>query len=81
MRKYIEEFCEEYEYYFYSDYSGRGMLGKQCIGFVCSNMCQSVIELCGFLSKSGVEGFEKKLIPVCYDNMGKDIIIYFPNID
>lgn len=81
MREYIEAFCNEYNYSFFSKYSGRFMYGRQCIGFVCSNMCQSVIELCSYLSQCGVEDYEKELIPVCYDNMGKEMIVYFPTID
>ena len=81
MRKYIEEFCEEYEYYFYADYSGRGMFEKRCVGIVCSNMCRCLIELCAYLQTNGVEVDIGELIPVCYDNMGKDMIVYFPEID
>ena len=80
MSEYIEMFCEEYDYYFYSDYSGRGMFGKCCVGIVCSNMCKCLIEMCAYLQKMGIEIDLNTLAPVCYDNMGKDMIVYFPNI-
>ena len=75
MSEYIEMFCDEYGYFYYSDYSGRGMYGKQCSGIVCSDICQVLVELCSYLTKNGVENYEKMLVPICYDNMGKDMIV------
>lgn len=57
------------------------MLGKRCVGVVCSNMCKCMIELCRYLVAKGVDLESNLLLPVQYDNLGLKMIIYFPNID
>lgn len=83
MAELIEEFCEirSDEYSFYKDYSGRGMFGRLCVGFVCSgNSFKSVVRLCDFLYEHDIESAEDALGSICQDSLGKDIIIYFPHI-
>lgn len=81
MHEYIKLFCEEQGYEFYPNYSGRGMFGKRCVGIVCGNVCRCMIELCAYLQLKGVVIEVNNFTSVCYDNMGKDMIVYFPNIE
>ncbi|MBO5631530.1 MAG: hypothetical protein J5965_20875 [Aeriscardovia sp.] len=80
MREYIEAFCEANEYSFYDGYSGRFMYGRQCIGIVCDNIGECLIRLCCYLVAEGVDIHPNMLLPISYDNMGLQLILYFPNI-
>ena len=53
----------------YPDYSGRGMYGAKCVGIVCADPTE-VIELA---AARGLRGS-------CRDSMGKDFIVYWPDI-
>ena len=73
--KALREFCAEYEYEFYKNYSGRGMFGKKCIGFACETFTNAILELQSFCSDS--EGI-KQLPLSCIDRLGLGYIVYFP---
>jgi hypothetical protein len=68
----------------YRSYSGRGMYGRSCIGFTCSNRKELVA--CAALVAAAVKGgFDP--IDVVYtinraaiDSMGRDVVVYFPGI-
>lgn len=80
MREYIEAFCNEYIYSFFSKYSGRFMYGRQCVGIVCDNILECLVRLCCYLVAEGVDLQPNMLLPISYDNMGCQLILYFPNI-
>jgi len=80
MRGYIEMFCREYDYCFYSDYSGRFMYGRKCVGIVCDNIMECLVQLCCYLVAEGVDLQPNLLLPIQYDNLGLQLILYFPNI-
>lgn len=52
-----------------TDYSGRGMYGKKCVGIDCRNATEC-IELA---ASKGIKGARQ-------DNMGLDMIVYWPHI-
>lgn len=71
------------------DYSGRGMYGKQCIGFVTSDPSRLLITLGAVLATSEkdaddsgatYEGIYYYDLSPRMDNMAFDTIVYFPNI-
>lgn len=79
----IEEFCEEYGLEFRSQYSGRGMFGKNCIGFVVEryrNPLVTMVRLTEYLLDNGIETVGFRLSDICQDSMGLDTIVYFPKL-
>ena len=80
MHQYIKTFCEENDYDFYEDYSGRFMYGRQCVGIICDNIGECLVRLCCYLVAEGVDLQPNMLLPISYDNMGRQLILYFPNI-
>jgi hypothetical protein len=68
MKEELVQRAEELRLRIYSNYSGRGMFGKTCIGVV-----GSMEELDCLLGE--VKGSGKGL---CKDNMGLDYIYYWP---
>lgn len=69
MKNKIKEIANEVGGTVRTDYSGRGMFGKTCMGVICEdpNEC---LEAAGSL---GVRGGR-------IDNMGKQYIVYWPTI-
>lgn len=51
------------------NYSGRGMFGETCVGIICPN----AIECIEFAANVGLTGARS-------DNMGKELIVYWPNL-
>lgn len=79
----IEEFCEENDLQFYDDYSGRGILGKTCVGIVCNDIVGTLYDLTEYIIDNynmTLKDIKKILSKYCFDNMGLQYIIYFPNI-
>lgn len=78
----IEDFCNTTDdCRFRADYSGRGMFGRQCVGIDIDSLRLSVlIELTEFLIANGMSDVASVLGRVCYDNMGMNYILYFPNV-
>ncbi len=70
--KILREVAEQTECEFRSDYSGRRMFGRECVGIVCQNP----LVICLLLGKAG---FDVDLV-VERDNMGRDTIVYFPEL-
>lgn len=70
------------------DYSGRGMLGAQCFGFVtplASDAYRILLHLLVFMSVDGdhdpsvaIELVDELIRNARQDNMGMDVIVYFP---
>lgn len=77
----IRDFCEDNGYEFRDDYSGRCMLGKQCIGIVCDiNPMYLIIWLSDILRDAGFDSSTDILGTPCVDSMGLDTIVYFPRL-
>lgn len=71
------------------DYSGRGMYGKTCVGFVTDSPIKFAMTLASVLTgweRDYDESGEDYDFPVWYDltvatdNMARDAIVYFPNL-
>jgi hypothetical protein len=76
----IEAFFKDRCYHeakFVSDYSGRFMFGRKCIGYICkpSDKYNIMAELSAYLSE---QGFDLSIVEVSEDEMALDRIVYFP---
>ena len=78
----LEDFCNEHGYDLREDYSGRGMMGDGCIGFVTSDNGFTVaMNLVDSLKDEDNELLDIfKNAGSRTDSMGYDGIIYFPSI-
>jgi hypothetical protein len=79
----LKEFANEYDCKLRTNYSGRGMYGKSCIGFVTDLSPFSLgLELALFLNREDrtemVDTFSQTRVNE--DSMGLSNIIYFPSI-
>jgi len=89
IKEFLQDFAEAYEYSFYPDYSGRGMFGQTCIGFVTDsdNPAKLMSKLFFFaldvLDKGEFEDFREVFedISVSSDSMGRGTIVYFPGLE
>lgn len=82
----IRKFCDENseKYSIYEGYSGRGMYGRRCLGIVVSHgysYMDMLVKLTQYLDKNECEDEELELEGVSVDELGLDIIIYFPKIE
>lgn len=87
LAEHIKERCEDFgEVDFRNSYSGRGMYGKQCVGITGSETaCMSLISAVIVALVDEVEADEfpaavDTLMSFSRDNMGLDIIVYWPQI-
>lgn len=76
----IKEFCDEYDYDFRDDYSGRCMYGKTCIGIVGGDIDVIYTQLNDYLNNNGYDDIINKLGFPRVDNMGLNYIVYFPHL-
>ena len=77
----IESFCEESEDLDFSrDYSGRFMFGSICIGIICDNPMDMMMNLTSYLAENGIENAQNRLGNICSDSMGLQTIVYFPEL-
>ncbi len=79
----LQHFCDEHDYEFRKDYSGRGMYGKTCIGFVIDiNPFELALDLVQFLNEHDPLLIEylRDRSDCRQDSMGRDTIIYFQNL-
>lgn len=78
----IKNFCEDYDYTFYSDYSGRCMYGRRCVGIVCDNAMDTLVQLCDAIRDSSeYESAYDELGSPRVDSLGLETILYFPYVD
>ena len=79
----IEKFCNERDgCFFCSDYSGRFMYGRTCVGIVIDDrVYEIIVALCDFLHESGIECVSDMLGIIHSDSMGLSQIIYFPDLN
>lgn len=77
----IRSFCNDCGCKCYENYSGRGMFGKTCIGIVTdANMFEVILGLSDYLHECGVDNVREELGRVCHDNLGLDMVVYFPSV-
>lgn len=84
QQNFLTTFCEMFDLGLRTDYSGRGMFGKSCVGFVLSPYVSQFMvgmELGRYLALTE-EGAELATLIEgnSIDDTGKGKIIYFPNI-
>lgn len=79
----IEKFCNERDgCFFRSDYAGRFMYGRTCVGIVIDGrVYETIVSLCDFLHESGIECVSDMLGTIHSDSMGLSQIIYFPDLN
>ena len=82
----IKKFCKENSgrYYVYENYSGRFMFGKTCVGIVVKNgfsHMEMLIKLTEYMNGVDLSGAELEFSEgVSVDELGLDMIVYFPNV-
>jgi len=84
IRETIENFCNDNDFTFYDRYSGRGMLGEKCVGIVCNNVTDTMVDLIDFIAENNqisIKQAKKILGNYRSDNMGLKYILYFPTIN
>ena len=78
--EWIQEFCDLYGYQLERNYSGRGMLGKICIGIICQNSYQTLVELADYLHRIGIGSVSLALGKIGQDEMGLKQILYLKGV-
>lgn len=71
------------DYRIYENYSGRCMFGETCFGVVVKESCSYMdflIKLTQYFKESDIDDADFELEGVSVDSLGKDTIVYFPNI-
>lgn len=76
----IKDFCRDYELDFMSDYSGRCMYGRTCIGVVCTDVEKTLLMIADAIRDEGYESVSEELGSPSSDNMGLARILYFPEV-
>jgi hypothetical protein len=82
----LEEFANENSFKIRLDYSGRGMFGKNCVGFVGQSLDDIKSELIEYI-RDNFEGHSKLISKIKngkttqFDSMGLDDIAYFPSLE
>lgn len=76
----IKYWCYNNEIKFVGDYSGRFMYDRECVGIICKPIEKYTViaGLSVYLSKQ-LE-CELAVYTIREDNMGNDVILYFPDI-
>lgn len=75
----IQAFCDETDGYEF--YSGRFMFGKKCVGIVCNDTSTVMVDLSQYLFEHSVTDVRDALGTICYDNLGLQYIVYFPDVE
>ena len=75
----LEELASAYDARFCTDYSGRGMYGNQCIGITVENT-SVLLHIIVALAADEPDLAEELCDGICSDNMGRDMIFYWPGI-
>lgn len=77
----IKDYCKDNDYSFYSDYSGRGMFGRKCVGVVCDNPFEVLVDIVDTLMSEGYDSVRDSLGAVNLDCLGTSKILYFPSVE
>lgn len=81
IKNYVAENNNDYRVY--ENYSGRCMFGETCLGVVIkegSSYMNFLIKLTQYFEESDIDDANFDLEGVSVDSLGKDTIVYFPNI-
>lgn len=62
----------------FPDYSGRGMYGKNCVGFTTDNPFGLGAVICWVAKEQMWEDLGELVDDTAMDSMGRDTIVYFP---
>lgn len=84
MQEFIEKIgtvCKACGYEFYTDYSGRGMFGRTCIGICFDHPLEMLVNLTEHLTLMEEKNILYQLGSVCMDELGRQKIVYFPELD
>ncbi len=81
----IRGFCAQSEnkYEVYENYSGRAMFGRKTIGIIVKeghSYLEMMMELTRYLEAKGFDDPLLELEGVAIDELGLDVIVYFPAI-
>lgn len=82
----VEQYGDEDAVSFRNDYSGRGMYGRQCVGIVGDeSTCMKIVGQ--VIKDAHAQGMDFEfdeavdtLLDSCRDSMGRDIIVYWPEV-
>jgi hypothetical protein len=66
----VEQIAEAVDGTVYHGYSGRGMYGAKCLGVTCGDATRCI-----------EEAASRGLMKASTDNMGRDMIVYWPHLD
>ncbi len=85
LASFIREFCAQSEdkYKVYEGYSGRNMFGRKTIGIIVKeghSYLEMMMELTRYLEAKGFDDPLMELEGVAIDELGLDVIVYFPAI-
>lgn len=83
LKDFIQQFCEENpdRYDYCEKYSGKFMFGKTCCGIIVRDgfsYVDMIVELTKFLDRQGFTDENLEMSNTAMDEMGMDIIVYFP---
>ena len=78
----IMKYCEEQDYEFSNNYSGRFMYGKECVGIFCDQPLTVIVELFSYLLDNDFDQWTVNdyLHDAKEDSLGTRRVLYFPNI-
>ena len=62
------------------NYSGRGMYGNKCLGFVVSSHATAYRLMVGMTAVLGADDASQIARSAQTDSMGRDMIVYFPGV-
>lgn len=80
MVKEIHDFCNSLNLRV-TDYSGRCMFGEKCIGIICNNPLNTLLQLVTYIIDNydyTGEDIKENLGEPKWDDMGLEKILYFP---
>ena len=83
LKDFLKQFCDANpdKYVYREKYSGKFMFGKTCCAVVVRNgfsYLDMLMELTSFLDDQGFEDEDLEMSNTAMDEMGLDIIVYFP---
>lgn len=88
--KLISSLRDDYDLELRTDYSGRGMYGRRCVGIDCHTLGAEIQRFYTAMHELAddsdydiaqcAKAFWQSDINLCWDSMGLGMIIYFPNI-
>jgi hypothetical protein len=62
-------------------YSGRGMMGRECLAFTPTSMGEFLGDIVSYVYEGNVKTISEALRCIRVDNLGRDLVVYFPGIE